>query len=265
MALIPIDSSYLEQHLLFSQQEKSGLLIQVTLEELLHGEAMERFLAAYTARLRAADPDVAATYFISYYTMVCGAFHYLLWHNEILPDLSPSNLGVQLFLNGEYPGLVFNLQTPQGDPAPHQTQQRAWLEKRLAVFYSTIVRAVVERSAAAGGIRASHLWGQVAARLAFLRDKWKKEPMTERQQEALSAGYELLLELPGSVFGTARNPLNRKFRYIEDPRNPGEQVRIRASCCMAYKTGFGHGYCYTCPKLTGEQREMRKQELYGVR
>lgn len=38
-------------------------------------------------------------------------------------------------------------------------------------------------------------------------------------------------------------------------------MRIKASCCLAYLTDTGHGYCYSCPRMGEEERMEQRMKI----
>ncbi|MNP66726.1 hypothetical protein D3C76_1624670 [compost metagenome] len=65
------------------------------------------------------------------------------------------------------------------------------------------------------------------------------------------------------VFKRKRNPFDIKFKEIDNPYNPDEPYWMRSACCQAYRIG-ACVYCYVCPKLTQEQREVKKAEIQAA-
>ncbi|MNN58340.1 hypothetical protein D3C81_1733850 [compost metagenome] len=78
--------------------------------------------------------------------------------------------------------------------------------------------------------------------------------------ETVHADYRYLKdEMPAAVFQLPRNPFHVKVRKVEALADPASTVQMRNRCCLYYRTEGGI-YCYTCPRLTEEERAKRRAE-----
>lgn len=92
--------------------------------------------------------------------------------------------------------------------------------------------------------------------------------LTLHERARVEEGRLALKRLPPEIFGSVRNPFDVKRRYVDSWWKPVEKLPLKATCCLMYKTGRRKEYCYTCPKLTKQEREKAAssfQQQYGVR
>lgn len=120
----------------------------------------------------------------------------------------------------------------------------------------------MEMAAEVSGLPVQQLWGQMPLGVEFYLDylgKMTGEPVLHEQ---MAAQKEFLAkELAASWFGLPRNPFNLKEVWLDDPYCPGQKTRMKPTCCLAYRTDTGHGYCYGCPKLTKTERAAKYEEI----
>ncbi len=255
-----IDFHTYEKLFMVTPQPLPHSLFAIRLREMVEGDGASRFVTAYGPRIKALGTDVAATYFASWYGRVCSAFQYALWHDAVILDLTLDNLTLQMTEEDTYTVLAFCMKNAHARALP-QCERRDVLIKSMEFFYGQ-ARQLLEAIAAAGRISPGQLWGQLATRLHYLQDYWSKEAKTEQQQELLHTTFDMLCkQLRPEVFGRSKNPFDVKFRMVEDPYEPGAMMRVKATCCLAYRTDTGHGYCYTCPRLSKADRELMRQKM----
>lgn len=257
--MIPIDLKPYQDYLPGSQ-ENSELLYESDLHRMTELPAAKEFLYLYAPQIKAETPDVAAAYAASYFGRVCALFHYALWHDGLHLDLSLHNLRLQLNRQSERASLAFPMITAQGLKVPDEDREHV-SRRSIEEFYGDLVRPLLEGWAAAAGLKAGMMWGFVATTLYYYRKAWLEEEKTAQQSERLDMDLDILYnKIDPQVFGRSKNPINIKFRMIDDPRTPGATIPMKASCCLAYKTA-DHGYCYTCPRMKESEREARRQEM----
>lgn len=257
-----IDMEFYEQYYYVTDRALPDLLFERGLEELARPEGAAAFIAAYAPEIKAKSPDVAATYFASWAGRLCAAYQYGLWHDGVKLDLAADNMVLQMHPTPKGTALSFRVKALRAKGMPDGAGT-AWEEEAygaLSEFYFGHIRPLLEGVAAAGGVPAGTLWGLLATGMYYILDLWKGMVKEEDKQVRLEQLTGLLVNrLEPRVFGRARNPFRLKFRQVESLSQPGETVRLKAACCLAYKTDTDHGYCYTCPKITTEERDRIRQ------
>ncbi|NEN80930.1 (2Fe-2S)-binding protein [Paenibacillus elgii] len=253
--------SELETQFFFIRKLPDEGELSVKLSQLFERRHADMLLVKYGKHIRALDGQAPATYFSSWLSMLCAAQQYMIGRYDAAFDFSPGNLTVNLYLKEERPMFGFRLHdartlsVPEGDRAE-------WRRQVLSALYGETLRPLLAALAQAAGLDAGQLWGQIATRMHYAHEAALAKADSEELRAKLTEDFQALLsDLPPDVFGRPRHPLNVKFRYVDDPRNPGEQLRMKVSCCLAYKTDTSHGYCYTCPRMSSAEREERKLKL----
>jgi hypothetical protein len=234
-------------------------VVSVSLARLTDPEEAARFVSAYVPLLKAEAPEVAATYFCNWFSGVCVAIHDVMWRHDAVFSFELEDIQVQAYRREARSGLSFWISRYQ--LLGRDGQDRAsWREQALRTFYGDKVRLLIESFAAAAGIDVGHLWGQLPNRLSYAKDRWHNEATAEQKQLIEEDFCYMKDGIDGELFGRKRNPYDIKFRFVESLQVPGEQVRIKPACCMAYRTETDHGYCYTCPRIDSAERDRVKEQ-----
>ncbi|WP_438447906.1 (2Fe-2S)-binding protein [Gorillibacterium sp. sgz5001074] len=264
MSAVPalIDLTFYEQNYYVTTSSAPELLYECGLEDLTRPEGAAGFVRAYAPEIKALSPDVASTYFASWLGRLGAAYLYGLWHDGVELDLRLERLSLQMCRTPRGAALSFRLNP--GELQARPVVDAEWpdaVHEALSAYYSTQIRPVVEAVAAAGGVPAGSVWGLMATGLYYILDQWRgMVPDGERRNRLEELADLVVNRLEPQVFGRSRNPFQIKFRLVESLQNPEVQVRLKGSCCLAYKTDTGHGYCYTCPKISEDEREQMRQD-----
>ena len=258
---MPIDYELLEQQLGIVTKKRQDALLTMPAAELTDREPMESFLKLSREQIKGRDIQVAATYFAATWRALCTAMQYMLSAAPGRLCFSLENLTIQVVLVNDFPWVYFVLNDPGEAPWP-QGERNAWRENELGGFYAEALRPVMENIAAVSGVPLTQLWGQIRLGVQYyiraIAGKLEDEALRSRLME--DYGY-LAKELPAAWFGLKRNPFNVKEVLLDDPYRPGEKTPMKPTCCLAYRTDTGHGYCYGCPKLTKQEREAKRLEI----
>ncbi|EGL83125.1 ferric iron reductase [Caldalkalibacillus thermarum TA2.A1] len=257
--------------LAFSRLEKTFFLrtdnhpqqiMSVSLDALLHPESVQQFIKAYGEKIKATIPDVVATFFSSYYGYLLSGVQYMISCHDTILDLSLANVEVQVYRAQphDYYGLVFKVKK-QSTEEP-SCDRKQWRQEILEKLYSHNVVPLLQSFVKATNVRIRDLWGQVALSLYYGHDKILEYAQQEEQRRKVLADFHFLTkELHPQVFGLKNNPFDITFRMIEAPTEPGSFLRMKPSCCLYYLTEGAANKCYTCPRMTAEEREKRKLEI----
>jgi len=263
---VVFDPSLIQPQFYMSAEPKPASAASATLAELSTPEGAEPFLRAFADVLQAPDLQAAVTYFCSWFSGTVNASLYFPAVAGLRPDFSAGNLSAQLFAldNG---GHSFNIMIDDrsAEPAPEDASARDnWTEEGLRSFYEETCRPLFENFAAVSGLAVGMIWAQLPGRLNYFAETWRTHPeigpMLAPHRERLERAYEQAKQLHPEIFGRKKNPFDLRFRYIEHPTDPSQQIQMRPSCCL-YHTLPGVEYCYNCPKLTENDRAERREKL----
>lgn len=259
---VAVDMELYEKVFFVTQRDIPDPVFEIGLAELAAPAGAAAFVDAYAPEIKAVSRDVAATYFASWAGRLCAAYQYALWHDRTVPGLTLSDLQLRMHRQERGTALSFRVLEPRFEELPGDAEEEAAVYTALTHFYGAEIRPLLEAVAEAGGVPAGSLWGLHATGMYYIFDAWEQQTQGDAEARArLKLVQETVVhKLPPDVFGRPGNPFGIKFRMVESREDPNKQVRVKGSCCLAYKTETGHGYCYTCPKINEEERgKMRLQ------
>ncbi|HUC93458.1 MAG TPA: hypothetical protein VMS09_15790 [Paenibacillus sp.] len=255
-----LDAASRESLFYIVESRRKGALLELDWNEMSRPAMAARFLDAYRGVLGAEERDAAATYFASLLGSLSAGFHYMLFHDNA--ELSPGLGGALLQLFGgppRPPMLLVISPAAKRSLAGTGGDRTANVKEAMERFYGDAIRPVIETAAFTGGVRELDLWRLLATRLKYVEEQFVGQA-GEQEKGRIRRHFNLLYKgLPPAVFGRELNPLDIEYRYVEDPNRPGNDLRQKAACCLAFKTGGKHGYCYTCPRISEAERQRRRQ------
>ncbi|MFC5649597.1 (2Fe-2S)-binding protein [Paenibacillus solisilvae] len=242
-----------------------GEVIQAyTFDELLDLEQVRSFLTLYAGLIKATELSPAATYFVSYLRGLTTAVQSLMSLENAAMDWSLSNWSLLLVAKDGYTNLKFRpVNSEITDAAPNNRDE--WRNRILADFYGKTIQPLIRTLAQEANLSQNQLWATMPTSLYY----YKESVITRAEVDSpvykqIISDYEYLVnEMDGNVFGLTRNPLKVKIKMVDNPYNPGEQMPLKSSCCLAYLTE-GRNYCYTCPKMTKTERAEKYEAIRAI-
>ncbi|MFE4714243.1 hypothetical protein ACFRAM_25675 [Paenibacillus sp. NPDC056722] len=221
---------------------------------------MQHFLTAYGEFIEAEELPVAAAYFVSWFGDVAAALLYSVSVHNTVPNLTLTNLQVHLIPEQGFTRIAFQLLEDQLDHAleeRHTVDWAVWREQVFSRFYKDTVSPLLLCLSEASGLQLGILWGQLPTSLQNYREKLQALLSTQDNASLLSYLAEddafMCNELDPEVFGRSKNPLQAKVRFIDHPLEVGKTLAIKNTCCLQYKR-TNRSYCYTCPRLSKQDR-----------
>lgn len=165
--------------------------------------------------------------------------------------LSPAGFPEQLLVMKPLPERL--------DPAPASPDQ-AKVGLYRQVWHEVFTRhlsPLTEMLSQTAGVPRHTLWVNVGNLVSDLLDRLdQRADLQPASREARAA----FLETASAPGGSERNPLWRSVRYDLLRLPTGlEAVRRRSACCLRYQLP-GVKHCYTCPRLTPEERAQTLQD-----
>lgn len=256
-----LDYELFEQLFGIVREHPHDAILSIPASELLTVESAEAFLKAYQIEIKGQDIQVAVTYFASAWRGLCVTLQYMISLSEVRLDFSLANLTLHLSRRNGYPSVLFQLQSRAEHPWPAQDRNN-WRSEAIQSFYRDTLLPVIGVLASVSGLRAAQIWGQLPLGVAYYLRHISGTLEQEADRIRLQEDYEYLTqEVDSSIFGVSRNPFDYKPKWIDDPYHPGQLSQMKPTCCLAYRTDTGHGYCYSCPKLTRQQREEKAASI----
>lgn len=258
-----IDYELLEQQLGIVTQEQTDALLTIPADQLFSHEGMRPFLEEYQKLIKGLDIQVAGTYFAASWRVVCAALQYML-SLECGGGVHflPRNLTIQIKEVLNYPRTFFVLKDLENLTWSEEGERTALRESVIRTFYQDGLRPIMETIASVTKLPLTQVWGQIPLGLSYYVELISAKLEDDLQRSRMREDYEFLTkELPADCFGLKRSPFDIKEIWVDSPHRPGEKTRMKPTCCLAYRTDTGHGYCYTCPKLSKEEREAKRLEI----
>lgn len=255
-----IDYSLLENKYYLSPTEQENAVLTVRASDLLLKENMDLFIHDYMKLMKALEPAAAAAGFCSWFRAVCLAQQYAVSLCDTAIDLSLTNLTIQVYLRDQFLWVSFKYDVLRTH-GPSAGEREVWREAVFTSFYRDQVRPLLEAFASSADLNVGQLWGQFPSGFDGAVEMFMIEAESEMQRTQIADDFYFLThQLDASIFGRKKNPFDVKIRFIDNPRDPLKPMRMKASCCMFYRTEGG-SYCYSCPRMTSQEREERKTKL----
>ncbi|CAG7617203.1 hypothetical protein PAESOLCIP111_01994 [Paenibacillus solanacearum] len=256
------DWKFAEERFWVGLTGKADAICTIPAVELLLPERAKAFVDRYGAAIGAMEPAAAAAYFAGWFSGVAHAMQYAVSVCNASFGVPLGDLTIQMVHKENRCALSFRLQDGTVHAAPEEEGDRdAWRDRVLTAFYRDTVRPLFEAVAAAAGCDAGQLWGQLPSRMANQTEQWRIAAAEEDVSTRIAADARFLKEgLDPVPLNRVKSPFDVKLRYVEGVKDPEQRISLKSSCCMYFRTGSGT-YCYTCPRLTEQQRAARLAEL----
>ncbi|NOU95895.1 hypothetical protein GC093_22100 [Paenibacillus sp. LMG 31456] len=255
-----MDYAFLDKQYNFMTKEHPQSVLLASLADLLDEEKAKRLIQAVMLIIRADKPDIAAYHMSSWFGMVCSAVQASLSLYDTVLLLSPDRLKLQIIMVEGRRKVSFVLRDAVSADMSIETSGASRSEV-LNSFYEQTVRPIMGGLALASLTKENQLWAQFATRLYNEKDiLLQKASLLPERRPVIEQDFAILLnELNVEKLGLKRNPFDLEFHWIEHMQHPDELIRQKVACCLAYKTDTSHGYCYTCPRLSVEGRQAKRE------
>lgn len=257
VTMVFIDEKLLEERFLIRKTDHPTKVYSVSLLQIQQQTHMEEFIKIYGAKLKAVTPDVVATYFCTNYGWALAGLQHLLSLDMYL-DFSLSNTEMQIYYDKEYDyyGLTFKLKE-------YTTQSCIQKKEKLEEIYVQDVTPLLLAFVDNTSVKMRDLWGQMSLGLYNGHNKNIEVAGSQEQKKKLENDFILLTrELEPVVFkANKKNPLDITFRMIESARDPDVYQKMKPTCCLYFQTEGAKNKCYSCPRLSDNEREQRKLEI----
>lgn len=231
---------------------KPASRMQFAAIDLLDEQRGRAFLTEVERDLQAPTPEVAASLFLKrYLALIMGAFYSMSLHSYGL-KLPLEN--VILTAEDSWKTIRFSLQEAMGEEAPLQDRD-AWRGRTVLHISSENLQPVIAALSKHTRISPNVLWSHTAYLIHYYYPAWQKEAEQAELRQRIADDFHYLQRIEDTrLFGSSKkNPFATRFTKVAHPAKPGEIIRLRKHCCLAYHLP-GRKCCYTCPKLTEAER-----------
>ncbi|WP_173275099.1 (2Fe-2S)-binding protein [Paenibacillus sp. NEAU-GSW1] len=239
-------------------------IYEVAADELFNSAMLQEALRMGGATVQATSLALPAS-FVG--TSLCKlTLIQLLFASQVdrLIDLSPDNLIFQVELHDDHAHLGYKIKELRSVPLPADGEEhrRAFLLNHWREYFSSFITPAVEALAEAAELKPDAIWQQFGGQLTYLKD-FLTSYLGEGAilDKFIRDSGQLIELLEPELFRRRRNPYQHlNPRYVENPLNPDEKWLMQSSCCL-YDRRENGSKCYTCPRLTAEEREARACEM----
>ncbi|KHF38382.1 hypothetical protein [Halalkalibacter okhensis] len=239
----------LKEQFFIEVEDFSSHLKGISIWEMLDPEIMEKVVDDRRTCFNAADRRLGGANLMKWFGNLITAHLYTYFiHNKWLQYES-------LHFVGEGKEAHFQMLQPQWVDINEEERESIGKEKITKLIEQ--VQPLFQKIAETSGLSKQQVWGLVTNPYYNRFPTWKNE---ETAVLTIERDHEMLKTLPPDIFGLKRNPFDLTFRYVDSWKDPDLKVRIKGACCMSYLKAEGN-YCYACPKLTNEERNLRAQQL----
>ncbi|WP_419875420.1 hypothetical protein [Candidatus Pristimantibacillus sp. PTI5] len=254
-----VDFRQLEEKFFLTLYEPENTVLTMPASDLIIEEDMMRLIDTYGLLIKTEERSAAAAFFMSWYAGICSAMQHMLFRgDELLLDLSLSNVTVQLYAGDHYPLFSFKINEQRFRKIPI-TGGDAWRKKTLDSFYRENITPLIVTLSRLVQMSAIPLWGQIVNALYSQMEEELGDASDEKSRKMIVYPFQMLKwGIDASAFGLRKNPFDIKLRYIEHPTIPEKKIRLKTACCLAYRLNTEFDYCYECPRLNEKDRALKR-------
>jgi len=225
---------------------------------LSNEEALNDFLSAFATAINSPRKEVTGSLFIKrYVSLIAGAIHAFSLYNRCL-DLSLDHIYLVL----QKDKLLAVLEYEDAPEIICQTNDRAEQRKLLIHhMYHTNIKPMWSAIIHATGISGTTLW----ATLSYLVAYWKEEDLRTTESAELRAQIEedyRFFANQAWVDSFADCPINPIYSFFKKVDIEGDTIALRAKCCLLHCLPGEDRHCYTCPRITEEERVRKYKALH---
>lgn len=250
-------------HIRFTNLEEAEGQV-LAMKDLEDDAKLLSILSRFAESIQSPALQVTGSLFLKRYgLLIAGALHGFIRQRDAI-DLSRDNITMVW----KEPALKFLVKNAE-EPA-FLRGMRDDRERRARFFDHLFAEQAVpmlHRLAQVTGIREHTLWGTLSYSIAYWKKHWLQSGgiSSEERLRVEDDFNELYGCAGGSRFpGKEANPLARDFRAVDNPWEESDPVLVRSDCCLYYcLPGKKEGHCYTCPKISDDNRLNKYALTHG--
>jgi len=245
-----------EKYGLVHHADKDAILT-MQLSDLQDIATADAFVLKVLSVLNTDERKVAGTHLASWFGHLCAGFHAALsLYNKVL-NLRTSDITFQLCVVEGKRKIKFVLNRMSLIDAPIEMTAR---NEAINTFYQNMATNFIDAISLPTGLKHHMLWSQFVTRMYNEKDQWLEIYQEDRVlcKKIEDDFGHLFNNLPLEQLQLKRNPFDANFIWINHMSESNKSIRQRIVCCFAYKTGKHNGYCYSCPQMNAEERELRR-------
>ncbi|WP_276357627.1 IucA/IucC family C-terminal-domain containing protein [Cohnella caldifontis] len=251
--------AYLAENFRLAAMPAEERALSIAASDLLDPAKCEEYVSRLDRIFPAAAKPVRASLFAKRYSyLITTSSLYAMTMFDRSLDWSIENCRVESgYRNGTWlPGLRLD------DWRMSQVSEERrgeWREKIVTTIFADHLAKVWHVLSKVASISETVLWENTSVYVYWLYERRVGQDAGEREKDRIREDYDYLLKVAkGSCFGLDANPLARfDFPKIETAESD-RPVRIRQTCCLAYRASDHKTCCSVCPR---KDRIMGKEQL----
>lgn len=249
---IPLKINEIEQIREFRYTDKkfeSDLSIPVS--NLLDEETIKHYVTDIQKKIAAPDKRVAASMFMKRYGFFAVLNLYAMTILNKRLDTSLANVSLETNDNEQeiwYWNPKFYINSLLTIPAP-QTSREKWREDTIRAIFHDHIHEVLIKLAEHTKLSKKVLWENIAIYIFWLYESLQSNPKFEDIKARIQDDYEYIVsKAEGELFGPLNfNPITRFHGQKLYRAEFDQEIRMRKTCCLYYKTSSSGDRCKTCP------------------
>ncbi len=247
--LVEEELKQLEQFRLGNKQttECSEIL---SLQHLLVSEHLTSFLTTIEKKMSAPDLLVAGSMFSKRYGFFAALSLYAMSVLDKKLDTSVTNVSLDVSGDGEVwlPTFIFTNLEVLSAPAENRA---TWRDDAIKAIFKENIFLIVNQLATVTKLSKHTIWENIAIYIFWFYERLLDDPELEEIRERIQEDFDYVVtKAEGELFGPYdKNPLGRFYhKKVYNPQIE-QEVRVRSTCCLYYKTNAAEAKCNTCPLL----------------
>jgi len=257
---VAYDFSMAKSYLHISPEGCDHLFDEMPARGLLGGKRLEEMLRKTGELVQAHDLKLPGSFFGTSlgHLMLTKMFFLCMYGKALRLSLDGLTFQIDYEEGHGHPHIGYRIDDVRAEEFPEEGGDEFVLDDWKTFIADNAVPAV-RSIAEAAKMKPETIWAQFGSLGGLLADFVKGMPLPREVSDRFRHHFRLLSEsISPETFGTRRNPFKWNARYVENPMNPEEPWLMRSACCL-YDQRDGGEKCYVCPKLTEEERVIRKQ------
>ncbi|WP_078544134.1 (2Fe-2S)-binding protein [Litchfieldia alkalitelluris] len=221
----------------------------VQLEDLLIKENLVAFLTDIKESINAPDLLVAGSMFAKRYGFFAVLSLYSMTILNKRLNTSINNVLLDVNQKGDIwlPTFIFE------DTAVESTDEQriAWRDETIHGIFNEHIDVVVKQLASVSNLSKQTLWENIAIYIFWFYERLLEEngDFDEVTKARIQDDFSYVVtEAKSDLFGAYRkNPLQKFYHKKVKLEVTDQEIRVRSTCCLYYKTNAEQTKCTTCP------------------
>ncbi|NBD27476.1 (2Fe-2S)-binding protein [Paenibacillus glycinis] len=256
------DFSLVKTYLHISPEGASHVLDEMPAVDFFRAARLEEMMSKTGETVQAIGYKLPGSYFGTSLCHLCiTKLIFLAMYGKLL-DLRLEHLTFQIdYEEGHgHPHLGYKINEVIARNLPAENQDE-FVTEDWRTFMAVAVTPAVQAIAKAARMNAEMIWQQFGGIAGMVKDFVGQMQLPAEVAERFDHHFRLLSEaIAPEAFGRKRNPFQWEPSYVDNPYRPNERWIMRSACCQ-YDRREGGTKCFTCPRMTPDERACEVQRI----